>query len=559
MKSSRKKTLIWVVTLGMLITCLILWLYPFPSSKKVAFSPSAYPLFYEGDRSEQFNGMIKKDRLYVPVDYIKNVVDPHIVYDEKSQSLIITKAQNVYQIPQSEVFYRKNDRKIDHPYQPLIREDGQRWLAADFLQDIYALSVKTYTNGAVHILPHGFEKKTATVKSDLKEYMYDIRSDPTVTTPYYTSLQALDKVQVLQEDSGFYLIVTNKGYTGYISQDALTIEGEATVKTRIAPEETVKVTELTPPIHLAWDGIYTQEANPEEVRQYPSVDVLAPTWFTLSNENGDIQSLAAASYVQSAHANGDKVWALFSNGFDPELTSMVLPSYKKRSHMIEQLLQYAKQYKLDGLNLDFENVYEEDGKWFTQFVRELTPRAHKQGLVVSVDVTFISSSGQWSGFYERAELAEAADFIAVMAYDEHWATSSTAGSVASLPWVENNLQTLLEEVPNEQLLLGIPLYTRLWEEKNGEVSSTSMTMDEAEQWVEANGLTPELDESSGQHFVHTTKDGTTYKMWLENETSLKKRIELMRKYDLGGIASWSVYFANEDTWAFIDEQLKLSE
>ncbi|UOQ93449.1 glycosyl hydrolase family 18 protein [Halobacillus shinanisalinarum] len=559
MKSSRKKTWVWVVTLGLLIVGLFLWLYPFPSSKKVDFSPSANPLFYEGDRSEQFNGMTKKDRLYVPVDYIQHVVDPHIVYDEQSQSLIITRAQNVYQIPQSEAFYRKNDRKRYSPFPPLIKEEGQQWLAADFLQDIYALSVKTYPNGAVHILPHGFEKKTAAVKTDLKEYMYDLRSQPTVTSSYYTSLQALDKVQVLQEDSGFYLIVMSKGYTGYIPQDALTIRGEVTVETRIPPEETVKVTELTRPIHLAWDGIYTADANPEEVKKYSGVDVLSPTWFTLSNQNGDIHSLAADSYVQSAHANGDKVWALFSNDFDPELTSKVLPSYKKRSHMIQQLLQYAKQYKLDGINLDFENVYEEDGKWFTQFVRELAPLAHKQGLVVSVDITFISSSGQWSGFYERAELSEAADFIAVMAYDEHWATSSQAGSVASLPWVESNLQALLKEVPSEQLLLGIPLYTRLWEEKNGKVSSTSMTMDEAEQWVKDNGLTPELDESSGQHFIRTTKDGTTYKMWLENETSLKKRIKLIRKYDLAGIATWSVYFANEDTWNFIDEQLKLSE
>ncbi|WFT72974.1 glycosyl hydrolase family 18 protein [Halobacillus naozhouensis] len=223
--------------------------------------------------------------------------------------------------------------------------------------------------------------------------------------------------------------------------------------------------------------------------------------------------------------------------------------------MIHQLLRLAKENNLDGINLDFENVYEEDGEWFTQFVRELTPRAHNQGLVISVDITFISNSNQWSEFYERAELAEAADFLIVMAYDQHWATSPQAGSVASLQWVEQNLQELLEVVPNEHLLLGIPLYTRLWEENNGEVSSTALTMEEAERWVKEKGLTLELAGSTGQEYVQATIDGTTYKMWLENETSLGKRIGLMEKYKLAGIASWSIYFADQEAWEFINEQL----
>ncbi len=549
----KKKVWLWVFA-GCLLLGAIIWLYPFPSNEKIEFSSYEQPLFYEGKRSE-FHGVMKDERLYIPIEYVRQALNKPVVYDRNSDSMIATTVENVYQITIGEPFYKKNDRLIDITYRAVLETEENRWIAAEFLQTIYALSIKTYPNGAVHTFSQGFEKKIAKVKADVEEYELAVRSEPTVTSSYYTSLQGLDKVTVLMEKQGFYLIVTPSGYTGYVPKSSLQIKGTSTVQTQKEREKSEVPGEVTQPIHLAWDGIYTERANPEELPNRPGITVLSPTWFTLVNDKGEIHSRASASYVQSAHSNGNQVWALFSNGFDPELTSKVLPTYQKRTKMIHQLLRFAEKYNLDGINLDFENVYQEDGKWFTQFVRELTPRAHNQGLVISVDVTFISDSSQWSEFYERTELAEAADYLIVMAYDQHWATSPQAGSVASLQWVEQNLQELLEVVPKDHLLLGIPLYTRLWEENNGEVSSTALTMEEAERWVEDKGLTPELDESTGQEYVQKTIDGTTYKMWLENEISLKKRINLMEKYKLAGIASWSISFADREAWEFINEQL----
>ncbi|WP_163530844.1 glycosyl hydrolase family 18 protein [Halobacillus ihumii] len=413
----KKKVWLWVFA-GCLLLGAIIWLYPFPSNEKIEFSSYEQPLFYEGKRSE-FHGVMKDERLYIPIEYVRQALNKPVVYDRNSDSMIATTVENVYQITIGKPFYKKNDRLIDITYRAVLETEENRWIAAEFLQTIYALSIKTYPNGAVHTFSQGFEKKIAKVKADVEEYKLAVRSEPTVTSSYYTSLQGLDKVTVLMEKQDFYLIVTPSGYTGYVPKSSLQIKGTSTVQTQKEREKREVPGEVTHPIHLAWDGIYTERANPEELPNRPGITVLSPTWFTLVNDKGEIHSRASASYVQSAHSNGDQVWALFSNGFDPELTSKVLPAYQKRTKMVHQLLRFAEKYNLDGINLDFENVYQEDGKWFTQFVRELTPRAHNQGLVISVDVTFISDSSQWSEFYERAELVEAADYLIVMAYDQH--------------------------------------------------------------------------------------------------------------------------------------------
>ena len=183
-------------------------------------------------------------------------------------------------------------------------------------------------------------------------------------------------------------------------------------------------------------------------------------------------------------------------------------------------------------------------------MREATPYLHEAGLTVSMDITFIAG-GNYSAFFEREHLADIVDYLIVMAYDEHWATSPTAGSVASLPWVESNLENLLEIIPNEKLVLGVPLYSRLWEEKeNGELSSKSLSMDQVEKWLKEKKVTPTFDEASGQNYgeYYDSKTKSTYKIWLEDELSLSKRAELVDKYRLAGLASWSRTFASESAW-----------
>ena len=262
-----------------------------------------------------------------------------------------------------------------------------------------------------------------------------------------------------------------------------------------------------------------------------------------------------------AKSRGYQVWALFSNGFNPDLTHEAFNDYETRQTIIRQLLHYSQMYQLDGINIDIENVREEDGPLVTQFVREATPYFHQAGLVVSMDITFIAG-GNWSAFYERDKLAETVDYLMVMAYDEHWGTSPKAGSVASFPWVEQNLQKLLEIVPNDKLILGVPLYTRLWEIKDtGEVSSKAIKMTEAKEWLTEKGITPIYDEQSGQNFAeyYDAEAQSTYQIWMEDELSLKKRADLVEKYELKGVASWSRYFADETAWLALSENNQFAQ
>jgi spore germination protein YaaH len=280
------------------------------------------------------------------------------------------------------------------------------------------------------------------------------------------------------------------------------------------------------------------------------VNIVSPTWFELKDETGSIGNLASLEYSRWAKAKGYQVWGLFSNAFDPDLTHAAFKDFETRQKMIRELLHYSQLYELNGINIDIENVREEDGPLVTQFVREATPYFHEAGLTVSMDITFLAE-GNWSAFYERDKLAEIVDYLAIMAYDEHWGSSPKAGSVASLPWVENNLQKILEIVPNEKLILGIPLYTRLWEIKDsGEVSSKSQSMAQIKEWLTTNQLTPTYDPATGQNYaeLYVPDQATTYKVWLEDVQSLTARTNLAVKYDLAGVASWSRYFADHTAW-----------
>lgn len=292
--------------------------------------------------------------------------------------------------------------------------------------------------------------------------------------------------------------------------------------------------------------------NPElsTIPEMPGVNIVSPTWFELTDNNSLVRSFGSIDYIHWAKAKGYQVWALFSNGFNPDLTHEAFKDFETRQKIIMQLLHYSEQFQLDGINIDIENVRKEDGPLVTQCVREATPYFHRAGLYVSMDITFIAD-GNWSAFYERDKLAQIADYLIVMAYDEHWGTSPKAGSVASFPWVEQNLQKLLEFIPNDKLILGVPLYTRLWEIKNsGEVSSKAIKMAEAKKWLNDRGITPVYDETSGQNFAeyYDADAEATYQIWLEDELSLKKRAQLAAKYQLKGIASWSRHFADETAW-----------
>lgn len=321
----------------------------------------------------------------------------------------------------------------------------------------------------------------------------------------------------------------------------------------------VEIPQQVGKINLVWDYVGQSSVDKFKEGVISGLDILSPTWYDVADKNGNLISRANANYVQWAHDNGYTVWPLITNAFDPKLTSEVLGSTTSRQKLINNILQNVDTYKFDGINIDFENIYKADKDLFTQFINELARSLKSRGVLLSVDVTINVPGSSWSDGYDRAAIAKAADYVAVMTYDQHWATSPQSGSVAQLSWVENGVQKILKEIPREKLLLGLPFYTREWKEvytANGIiVSSKAISMATAKKRITDNNVKMVWDAVSGQYFAQYSKDGATYKIWLEDARSIDLKSQLVNKYGLAGVASWQAGFETSDIWEVIKKNL----
>ncbi|MEH7342814.1 glycosyl hydrolase family 18 protein [Bacillus sp. JJ1532] len=544
----------------LIISSIILLLYPFASKETESYFHGENPILYEGIQSG--NAIIEGNSVYLPISFIQENFDDAITFDEKSNSVIITTKNKVIQMPSESLTYYVNEEPVQLHFSVFKTKDHDMYLAIEPLLTYYPLdyTIMPETN-AIWIKKNDQEILHAKViNKEVNEEKLRLRTDASLKAPYTGQVENGEMLFVESEKEDYYFARKENGVAGYIKKDYITTgETEKVIINRT--HEEVVVPKIEGPIQLTWEAVYTKNPDTAQMPIMSGVNVISPTWFELGDPEGGIKNLGSLEFVNWAQNQGYQVWGLFSNAFDPALTHEAFKNFETRQKMIRQLLHFSQIYQLNGINLDIENVNPEDGPLITQFVREAVPYFHEAGLVVSMDITFISTSGNWSAFYERDKLANLVDYMVVMAYDEHWGTSPKAGSVASLPWVEENLKRLLEVVPNDRLILGVPLYTRLWEQKdNGEVSSKALSMAKVKQWLKANELTPVYDEASGQNYaeIYSEKEQTTYKIWLEDELSLKKRADLARKYNLAGVASWSRYFADESAWAALslgNEQL----
>ena len=303
-----------------------------------------------------------------------------------------------------------------------------------------------------------------------------------------------------------------------------------------------------------WQAPGEKASRLAEQNKLPGVNVLSPSWFIIANEKGKIKDKkgnASLDYVRQAHERGYQVWALITNDFNPDMTKKLLASPMGRANAVREMKSLAKKYQLDGINIDFENIYPEDKDRLTDFVGEISRALQAEGLAVSMDITIPSSSGMWSRCYDRRALAEQVDYLMLMAYDEHSAASTVSGSVASLGWVEKGITaTLAEGVPPRKLLLGMPLYMRIWQEdvKTGKAKGTTLSMSQAEKLLEDRKLSPVWLPNEGQYYFEYTEGKSRYRVWQENRRSLALKASLVSRYDLAGSAYWRSTLETPDVW-----------
>ena len=367
-------------------------------------------------------------------------------------------------------------------------------------------------------------------------------------------LHAEDVVSVYETDAeDYYYVMSEDGYTGYLEKDEVKLRENKL--SRKQPKAFKLDSDLLPQgrISLAWQQLYSNEFNQyvwgeiEDTSYY--VNIVSPTWFHL-NADGSVSSLANKEYVDWVHYRGLQVWALIDNGFDDALTYEVLSSTELRQNLVIQLLQFCKEYDLNGINVDFEQMGEETVHYFIQFLRELSIALRTNGYILSVDCPVPS---EWTDYYRRDVMAEVCDYVIVMAYDEHYGGGPEAGSTASQNFTFQAVFDMLAEgVSKEKLILGIPFYTRIWMEGD-ELTSEAVSMWTVDKCIEEKGLTKSYDRAVGQYYAEGWVEDTLYRIWIEDASSMSWRLKLMKDNKLAGTAAWSLGLQNAAIWKAFEE------
>lgn len=382
-----------------------------------------------------------------------------------------------------------------------------------------------------------------------------VRSGMSIKEPVYKNIGIEgETVEVYEINGDWAKIRTEEGIVGYIESRFLTSSvsfKELTINlVRRTPEELETIV-------LAWQYIYQKTPPIEDFDEYSEINVYSPTWFKVIDAEGTVESIADMPYVEKVHELDAHIWPLFNNTFnDIKMTSAVLNNPDARDNIIRQMLTYAQLYNLDGINLDFENIYLRDKDAYTQFVREIMPYAREMGIKISVDVGIPGGSDNYSLCYDHEKLSKAADYIMVMTYDQFWASSPVAGSQAQLQWVSDMLELTLKYVNPDKLLVGIPFYTRIWRNTDGVVKNfKTLGIDDTLEYIEEKNAEIVWDEESGQYYTSFYEEGSGYEMWIEESRSIELKADLVEKFNLRGVAVWQLSLGNEDAWKSIGKSL----
>lgn len=372
-----------------------------------------------------------------------------------------------------------------------------------------------------------------------------------------TEVKKGDTIVFLEDLQDWCRVSTADGYVGYVQSSTFMKNSEAGLPHTADARFQFQRISLDHKINLGWHYVDSLEGNSylgERIAEAAGLNTISPTWFSLADEQGSLVSYADKAYVDQAHAAGLQVWGMLGdvNG-SPVKTGDVLAGASARTNIIQQLMQIATDCGMDGINVDFESIREDSAPQYLQFLKELCVAAHAQNLVVSTD-NFVPT---YTKYYKRAEQAKTVDYLIIMGYDEHTASSEEIGSVASLPFVEQGIQDTLKEVPAGQVINAIPFYTRSWVETFGTSvpESQALGMDAAAAFVEEHGIVTAWDASVGQN-VGSVEDGSArYSIWLEDEQSVEAKMKLIAQYDLAGVAGWRLGFERASVWNIIAQYL----
>ena len=496
--------------------------------------------------------IIEGEEIYISKQDIGNYFDKYI-YEEKQNNQIITTNEDKI----AEISLEKNEKSINgtkkETYAHAIKRDDVIYIPIQEMEEIYGIEVEYKADTKVVTIDSiTREQKKAIIVKDVA-----VKSSTRIIAKTIDRVKKGSYVIVISEEKGYSKIRTENGKIGYVKSNK--------IANTVVVREAIEKEENKEKVNLVWDYFSTYAQAPNRTgEKMEGVNVVSPAFFHLDS-NGKIQENVGGkgqAYIEWAHNNGYKVWPMVQNAGDGMLTvtSKIMNDYKKRQELIDEIFAVCIKYKLDGINIDFENMKQEDKNLFSRFIIELTPRLKSIGLDISVDVTAPDGSETWSLCFDRHVIGDVADYIIFMAYDQYGASSNKPGTTAGYDWVKVSLKKFLEteEIKSEKIILAIPLYTRLWtENSNGEIIKQSPVSIKSIDKVIPKDLAKKWDDNLRQYYVEYTEGSNVKKMWIEDEKSLKEKISLITDYNLGGVASWAKDMETENFWSFLQKCLTL--
>lgn len=493
--------------------------------------------------------LIENNTIYLSQSDIENFFDKHIYKEDETNKIITTYGKKIAAIgfEKNSININGSDKEI---YAHAIEKDGQVYLPISEMKDVYDVEIRNIEKTKVVTMDSlDREQKKAIVTSNLS-----VKSSTNFLTRTVDRIKKGDSVIIISSDKGYTKIRTEKGKIGYIKSKK--VANEITVREEMKEEK-----QIEGKVNLVWDYYSNVGSAPDRSgTSIDGVNVVAPAFFYLDDDGNLKDNIGekGENYINWAHDNGYKVWPMVSNAeAGLTLTSEIMNSYTKRQKLIEDIVDKCVEYKLDGINVDFENMKQEDKDLYSRFIIELTPRLKEMGLVTSVDVTAPDGGETWSMCFDRHVIGDVADYIIFMAYDEYGVSSTKPGTTAGYDWVKLSLNKFLqtEEIESNKIILGIPFYTRVWTtDPSGKSTSKTVSMKKTESVI-PDGTQKQWDDDLKQNYVEYTDGNNKKQIWIEDIDSIKSKISLITENNLGGVASWQKDMELDEIWNVLKEEI----
>lgn len=495
-------------------------------------------VFYGYERLEEVKGLYENGQTYLPITWINENLNKRFYWDSTEQLL-------VYTLP-DQIVYADAQTMGSNGAPLLLVKNGEVYLTLGLISnytDIEILSFDADEAKRVFLTPWG-EREIAEVQKN--GY---VRVKGGIKSPVLTKLEKGAEVTILEVMENWSKVVTADGHIGYMQNKVLDGHRNETFTSNFKPV-VYKSNLLDEKIVLGWHQVMSKQANDtlgEVLEITKGINVISPTWFSLTDNQGNFTSLASQDYVNKAHAKGLQVWALLDNFSSNVQSEILLASTSTRRTLINNLIAEVEKYGIDGLNMDFEGLKPEAGVHYIQFLRELSIPCREKGIILSVD-NYVPTG--YNVFYDREEQGIVVDYVIIMGYDEHYA-GGDPGSVASLDFVEQGIVNTLELVPKEKVINAVPFYTRIWTETGTSLKSEAYGISAAKRWVNKNKVELYWQAELGQYYGEKKEPSGFSYLWMEEENSLKLKMDLIKAYDLAGVACWKLGLEDSTAWDVI--------